>query len=98
MLSLPTAILIAGILIGIGLPVTIIAFCYFAYKMMMSATIFRFSDNANDSAYLHRQLLNKAPKAPDMPPEAHDIEIASMSDNPEAMENLRRNQDPSSAY
>jgi len=98
MISLPTAILIAGIVIGIGFPAAMIGAFYFAYKMLLTATIFKSATNANDAAFLHRQFSKETPKPPEADPVIPDMEISSMADSEEMMANLRRNQDPSPEY
>jgi len=98
MLSLPAAILIAGICIGIGLPATVFSILYFAYRMVLMVSVLKRTDTVNDAAYLHRQMGGKKVKPPKEIIESPEIEIGSMAENSKAMENLRKMQDPPDEY
>lgn len=104
-MSLTSAIIVAGILVALGLAVGIAVAAYYAYRLMVTITIFKATDNARDAAMLHRSMNGKPPKPPEESPEKKvaqmpDIGIHEMGENPVARKNLRKklNATPEVAY
>ena len=92
MVSLPTAILLAGALIGIGLSVGLIGCLFVLYRIFITLSVLRTADTPEDAAFLYRQFTGKKKKPQKVVAEMPDLEIGSLADNPDAMENMRKQQ------
>lgn len=92
MLSLPTAILLAGIVVGIGFPVGLLGITYILYRLILHLAIFKVAENSREAAFLRRQFVDGPPKPQKVVAEMPDREIASLADNPEVLENMRKKQ------
>lgn len=94
MISLQVAILIAGIFIGIGLPLTVVGAFYFAYRMFLLSSVMKKAESASDAVWMHNKISGVKPPVEPPVENAQDVDISSFLDNPEAMERIRKNQDP----
>lgn len=93
-MSITTAIIIAGVAIGIGLAFGIASACYLFYKMFSLLIIAQ----SGDPTAMRRFL--RAPAAPateKIVPPMPEVGIEAIAENPEVMEKLRmkQNQDDS---
>lgn len=88
MVSLPTAILIAAMVVGVALPLGILAAAFFAYKIFVAAKIFNLSKTVEDAAFLQRQFTKNKITQEKVVAEMPDIEIAALAENPDILERL----------